>query len=203
MAQPGQIVYPPNTAFQLADLTTANTFTGIITAPNFISSVATGTQPIAVTSTTKNTNLNSDQVDGADLDTDGTLAANSDVKIASQKATKTYADTKQTALGYTPVNKAGDTMSGDLKLGTAGNGFYVKEGSNATMGVVTLSGGTATVSTTKVTSTSRILLTTQGGTLTNVGATYISARTPATSFVITSLNILDSSDVAWLIVEPA
>lgn len=28
------------------------------------------------------------------LDTDGTLAANSDVKIASQKATKTYADTK-------------------------------------------------------------------------------------------------------------
>lgn len=30
------------------------------------------------------------------LDTDGTLAANSDTKIASQKAVKTYADTKQT-----------------------------------------------------------------------------------------------------------
>lgn len=30
----------------------------------------------------------------ATLDTDGTLAANSDAKIASQKATKTYADTK-------------------------------------------------------------------------------------------------------------
>jgi hypothetical protein len=34
------------------------------------------------------------QLKAADLDTDGTLAANSDSKIASQKATKTYADTK-------------------------------------------------------------------------------------------------------------
>src|ERR1035437_4901644 len=30
----------------------------------------------------------------SDLDTDGTLAANSDTKVATQKATKTYADTK-------------------------------------------------------------------------------------------------------------
>lgn len=30
------------------------------------------------------------------LDTDGTMAADSDVRVASQKATKTYADTKQT-----------------------------------------------------------------------------------------------------------
>ncbi len=30
-----------------------------------------------------------------DFDTDGTLAANSDAKVATQKATKTYADTKQ------------------------------------------------------------------------------------------------------------
>ncbi len=35
----------------------------------------------------------------ADLDTDGTLAANSDTKYPSQKAVKTYADTKQAALG--------------------------------------------------------------------------------------------------------
>ena len=32
-----------------------------------------------------------------DLDTDGTLAANSDTKYPSQKAVKTYADTKQAA----------------------------------------------------------------------------------------------------------
>jgi len=40
------------------------------------------------------TNLNADKVDSADLDTDGALAANSDVKIPSQKAVKTYADTQ-------------------------------------------------------------------------------------------------------------
>lgn len=33
------------------------------------------------------------------VDTDGTLAANSDTKIASQKATKTYADTKMSKTG--------------------------------------------------------------------------------------------------------
>lgn len=38
--------------------------TGVITAPNFVSSVATGTQPYATTSTTVNANLNSDMVDG-------------------------------------------------------------------------------------------------------------------------------------------
>lgn len=36
---------------------------------------------------------NDAQLKAADLDTDGTLAANSDSKIASQKATKTYTDT--------------------------------------------------------------------------------------------------------------
>ena len=101
------------------------------------------------------------------------------------------------------VSKSGDTMTGDLKLGTAGNGLYVKEGTNSTMGVVTLVLGVATVSTTKVTANSRIFLTTQGGTLTNVASVYISARTPGTSFTITSMNLLDTSDVGWLIVEPA
>jgi hypothetical protein len=37
--------------------------------------------------------LNADKME-ATLDTDGTLAANSDVKVASQKATKTYVDGK-------------------------------------------------------------------------------------------------------------
>jgi len=42
----------------------------------------------------------------ANKDTDGTLAANSDTKYPSQKAVKTYADTKQAALGYTAENTA-------------------------------------------------------------------------------------------------
>lgn len=48
--------------------------------------------------------------------TDGTLAANSTTLYPSQSAVKTYADTKQAALGFTPVNVAGDTMSGDLAV---------------------------------------------------------------------------------------
>lgn len=40
---------------------------GVTTAPNFVSTVATGTQPHACTSTTLNTNLNSDKWDNTDL----------------------------------------------------------------------------------------------------------------------------------------
>ena len=71
------------------------------------------------------------------------------------------------------------------------------------MGIVTLVGGTATVATTAALTNSRIFLTVQGGTLTNVGDVYISSRVNATSFTITSLNILDTSDVAWLILDNA
>lgn len=46
------------------------------------------------------------------LDTDGTLAANSDVKVASQKATKTYVD----SLGDLKLNLSGGTMTGDIDM---------------------------------------------------------------------------------------
>ena len=46
----------------------ADSTSGALTSPNFISNVATGTQPFACTSTTKNTNLNADAVDGIDGD---------------------------------------------------------------------------------------------------------------------------------------
>lgn len=51
------------------------------------------------------------KLDDTQLDTDGTLAANSDTKVASQKATKTYSDLR--------VLKAGDTMTGALILNTS------------------------------------------------------------------------------------
>ena len=47
---------------------------------------------VAVTDTVVVTNLNADQVDGADKDTDVALAANSDAKVPSQKAVKAYID---------------------------------------------------------------------------------------------------------------
>lgn len=94
-------------------------------------------------------------------------------------------------------------FSGDMKLNTAGNGFYIKEGSNATMGNSTLVGGTVTVNTTKVTANSRIFLQIDGGTMTNAGFLRVSARSVGTSFTITSSNASDTSKVDWLIIEPA
>jgi len=90
----------------------------------------------------------------------------------------------------------------DLKVTTAGRGLFIKEGSNAKMGISTLVAGAVTVTTTAVTATSRIFLTSQadGGT---PGFQRITARTAATSFVITSSNAADTSNIAWMIVEPA
>jgi len=51
--------------------------------------LAEGTQPFAVTSSTKCDNLNADKLDGADLDTDPDFQVGSDTKIMSQKAVKT------------------------------------------------------------------------------------------------------------------
>lgn len=94
-------------------------------------------------------------------------------------------------------------LAGDFKLTTAGNGLYVKEGTNATSGLATLAAGTVTVSTTKVTANSRIQLTGQGGSITNLGSYSVTTRTAGTSFVITSSNVLDTNTVAWIIFEPA
>lgn len=96
-----------------------------------------------------------------------------------------------------------NTFTNDLIVGTAGKGIQIKEGSNACMGRVTLVGGTATVNTTAVTTASEIFLTTQGGTVTNVGTPYVASRIDLTSFVIQSLNPLDVSNVAWRIDKPA
>lgn len=93
---------------------------------------------------------------------------------------------------------------GDLKIKTVGKGLQVKEGSNAKMGTVVLSSGTAVVSTTAVTATSRIFLTAQSlGTVSVGQGLAISARTAGTSFTILSGSAVDTSTVAWMIVEPA
>ena len=106
------------------------------------------------------------------------------------------------ALGYTPANRGGDTFTGDIALGTAGLGLKIKEGANARMGIATLVAGTVTVNTTAVTANSRILLTGQDSSGTH-GDLTVSARTPATSFAITSSSATDTRAVAWIIFEPA
>lgn len=95
-------------------------------------------------------------------------------------------------------------FSANVILSVVGGGLKIKEGTDATSGIATLVGGTVVVATTKVTADSRIQLTGQNlGTITVPVGYCVSARTPATSFTILSANIVDTSDVAWMIIEPA
>lgn len=113
-----------------------------------------------------------------------------------------------TVNGFTALQSAqtaGDFTSfggNGVTIGTAGAGVRIKEGANARMGTATLVGGTVVVANNKVTATSRIFLTAQapGGA---PGAVYVSARTPGTSFTITSTSGTDTSVVAYILLEPA
>jgi hypothetical protein len=92
---------------------------------------------------------------------------------------------------------------GYITVSTAGKTFRIKEGSNACMGTATLAAGTATVSTTAVTATSRIALTVQSlGTVTAPKALAVTARSAGVSFTITSADATDTSVVAWVLIEP-
>lgn len=87
----------------------------------------------------------------------------------------------------------------NLVLHPAGSGLAVKEGTNARMGKVTLSGGTATVANTSVTTATRVWCFHQS-TGANVGTLSVSI-TPGTGFTIHSANSSDANSVAWLLIE--
>ncbi len=93
-----------------------------------------------------------------------------------------------------------NASTGNVLVSTIGKGLQVKTGTNAKIGTAVLVGGTVTVANTSVTANSRIFLTSNvdGGT---PGFLRVSAKTVGTSFVITSSNPLDTSTVAWMIVE--
>lgn len=147
-------------------------------------------------------NANSTQVNLANLYLIKDAAADTATIRSGASAFEVYTDIAATTTRIMRVDSAGALVTGNITINTAGGGLYVKEGSNATMGSVTLTAGGATVNTTKVTATSRIFLTSQvdGGT---VGFLRVSARSAGTSFTITSSSGTDTSTVAWFIVEPA
>jgi pectate lyase-like protein len=105
------------------------------------------------------------------------------------------------------VTVAGNTtlgttnVYGNVDVALAGQGLRVTEGSNAKQGTANLVGGSAAVSNTSVTANSRIFLESNvpGGT---PGWLRVSARTPGTSFTITSSSGTDTSTVAYEIFEP-
>lgn len=93
-----------------------------------------------------------------------------------------------------------NVSTGNLLVSTIGKGVSVKTGTNAKIGTAVLVAGTVTVANTSITANSRIFLTSNvdGGT---PGWLRVSAKTVGTSFVITSSSIIDTSTVAWYIVE--
>lgn len=96
----------------------------------------------------------------------------------------------------------GDVSSstGNVLISTIGKGVQVKTGTNSKIGTAVLVAGAATVANTSVTTNSRIFLTSNidGGV---VGFLRVSAKSVGTSFVITSSSVLDTSTVAWQIIE--
>jgi hypothetical protein len=95
----------------------------------------------------------------------------------------------------------GGVQFGNIDVKVAGAGLQVKEGANCKQGTAVLVRGTVTMADTAATATSRIFLTSQadGGT---PGFLRVSARTPGTSFTITSSSGTDTSVVAYEIFEP-
>jgi hypothetical protein len=117
--------------------------------------------------------------------------------------------TKYTWLGSTVIGGGSFTaptdaleVIGNISIGQAGNGLKIKEGSNAKLGADVLVAGSVTVNNTSVTASSRIFVTIDlpGGTVGSVYATNIIA---GTSFDINSTSPLDTSTVAWMIIEAA
>lgn len=100
------------------------------------------------------------------------------------------------------LKATGETVisNGPLQIATLGNGLQVKTGTNSKIGTAVLVAGTATVLNTSVTANSRIFVTSQadGGT---PGFLRVTTKVNAASFIILSSNALDTSTVAWMIVE--
>lgn len=116
-----------------------------------------------------------------------------------------FANWQIAGVSYFLSNSSALTLQTDLKLGTVGNKIFIKETGNASSGGGTLSGGAATINTTKVTTNSRIHITGKGGNAANVACIREdkSARVNNTSFKVVSDNASDTQDFDWLIIEPA
>lgn len=136
------------------------------------------------------------------------------VAPGSVTATTSLQATTTVSAGTGISSTTGDITAtdGNLVLGTAGNKLEIAVGANASAGIATLTGGTATVLTTAVTGSSIILLTRQSIGATGaapLGLLTVGTVVAGTSFDInavtesdaTALTATDVSVIAWLIIN--
>jgi hypothetical protein len=117
----------------------------------------------------------------------------------------------QTLAGVKTFTSDITASSANIIAATAGKGLQIKEGTNARMGVATLSSGTVTVSNTSVTANTRIILGRYSpGSSTALGILSVGTVSASTSFVINALKEADAtvqtndvSVVDWILVEAA
>ena len=102
----------------------------------------------------------------------------------------------------TPTFVANTSITGNLTLAAAGNKMLIKEGVNASMGTALMSGGTALVSNTLVSTNSRIFLT-RASLIGTAGALWAYAVTAGATFRIGSTISTESSVICYQILEPA
>jgi hypothetical protein len=130
------------------------------------------------------------------------------VKINKQQVELTPIDknyTSQSEMIEDQLNQFVDFIYSDGEnfwqyLGTTSGVYSHAEGCETIAnGLTSLSSGSITVNTNKVTSNSLIFLTPQNSI---TGVVYISSRTAGVSFTIQSTQS-DNSDIAWFIIQPS
>lgn len=128
-------------------------------------------------------------------------SAHSQAVALGKAATTTAAN--QMMIGDSTAGLDVVVNNGTLSLTTVGKGFALKRGTNATFGIVTLSGaGTAIIYSTKIGTTDQIILSPMNASGT-AGAVYISTSTNTVSATVASTNAADTRDVYWQIVKPS
>ena len=120
---------------------------------------------------------------------------------------------------FTPKGSGGLTLStgnvaissGNLTLGTAGNGISIKAGANARIGQATLVAGTITVANTSVTANTRFSVTRSSKAASTALGVLEAVANPGVGFTINSYQTslagpLEANDVSvidWILVESA
>ncbi len=96
-----------------------------------------------------------------------------------------------------------DAGTARTTLGAASAAALAADIAKRSTGVATLAAGEVVVATAGVTAASRIFLTVQSlGTVSVPTPVAVTARTPGVSFTVTSANVIDTSVVGWLTIEP-